>query len=194
MAYSEAPTWPKWEQQFHIYFAAAELEKKSKPTQTAILLNVAGPEAQEVYSTFAFPSPEAKNDVEVVLKQFKTHCQPHHNTVFERHRFWTRDQQDGESIDQWVTNLKTKATACEFGEQRDPLIRDKIVFGLKDDRVKERLLREPNLSMPKAIDICRAAEATKQQVQAMSKDPPATEVHTLQSKRRSTAAFQTETR
>ena len=135
---------------------AAELEKKSKPTQTAILLNVTGMEALEVYNSFLFADPKHKDNVEEVLKKFKSHCQPHHNTVFESHHFWTRDQQDGESIDQWVKDLKTKATACKFGVQQDSLIQDKIVFGLTDGRVKERLLREPNLTMQKAIDLCRA--------------------------------------
>ena len=38
---------------------------------------------------------------------------------------------------------------CEFDDQEDIMIRDKIVFSVNDDRVKERLLRESDLSLSK---------------------------------------------
>ena len=102
-----------------------------------------------------------------VLSKFKQYCNPRRNTVYERHRFWSRNQGEGETIDQWVTDRKTKASACEFGEQRDLLIRDKVVFGILDERVNERLLRKPKLDLVKALDLCRAAEATKQLIDCM---------------------------
>ena len=34
-----------------------------------------------------------------------------------------------------------KAKLCEFGDQEDLMIRDKVVFSVNDERVKERLLR-----------------------------------------------------
>ncbi len=114
--------------------------------------------------------PDPRQDVNAVLQQFKTYCNPRRNTVYERHRFWSRDQLEGEAVDQWITELKVKAALCEFSDQRDLLIRDKIVFDVRDERVKERLLRESDLTLQKALDICRAAEATKEQVQAMNKE------------------------
>ena len=41
-----------------------------------------------------------------------------------------------------------KSRIIEFDEQRELLIRDKIVFDIKDERVKERPLREPKLDLP----------------------------------------------
>jgi len=51
------------------------------------------------------------------------------------------------------------------------MIRDKIVFGMSDLRIKERLLREKGLDFAKAVDICRAAEASHTQIQSMCKMP-----------------------
>ena len=182
-----AEAWRRWEQQFTMYHRAAELAKKPEATQTAILLNIAGPEALDIYHTFTFAEGEDANTMATVLGKFKAYCQPHRNTVFERHRFWTREQEEDEPIDQWLTDLRTRAESCEFGDQRDLLIRDKIIFGIRDARVKERLLREPNLELPKAVDICRAAEATKFQVQAMAKEAvteaPAAQVHAFTDRR-----------
>ena len=44
------------------------------------------------------------------------------------------------------------------------------MFCVRDERVKERLLRESDLTLQKVLDICKAAEATKEQVQAMNKE------------------------
>ena len=50
------------------------------------------------------------------------------------------------------------------------MIRDHIVFTCQDTRLKERLLRESNLSLAKAIAICRAAEATREQIKTLNAD------------------------
>ena len=168
-----ANSWRKWEQQFRIYFQAAEVEKKSRQTQIAILLNVAGPEALETFNTFALDMQSEDVTLDGVLTRFRSYCQPRRNVVYERYRFWARNQLNGETVDQWVTDLRTRAATCEFGDQRDMIIRDKIVFGTSDERTKERLLREADLTLQKALDTCRAAEASRFQIQEMSKEPTA---------------------
>ena len=82
--------------------------------------------------------------------------------------FNTRNQQVGETIDQYVADLKTKVRSCEFGVLTDSLIKDRIVCGIIDDRTRSRLLREPDLSLQKALDICRANEATKTQMKLLT--------------------------
>ena len=47
------------------------------------------------------------------------------------------------------------------------MIRDKEVFGIRDDRIKERLLREADLTLNKAWCVCRAAAISKQQIDAI---------------------------
>ena len=68
----------------------------------------------------------------------------------------------------WVKDLRTHANTCEFGDDTDNMIRDKIVFGVTDSRIKERLLREPDLTLVKCWDICHAAESTCTQFKVMS--------------------------
>ena len=47
------------------------------------------------------------------------------------------------------------------------LVRDTIVVGIRDDAVRSRLLREVELDLQKAIDICRAAEQTRSHMDAL---------------------------
>ncbi|UYV80244.1 K02A2.6-like [Cordylochernes scorpioides] len=76
-------------------------------------------------------------------------------------------QKDGESIDSFITELKGLSTSCEFESQKDSLIRDRIVYGIQDKALQERLLREPNLTLLKAIEMCKTDEISKQQIKIM---------------------------
>ena len=132
--------------------------------QCAILLHTIGEEALEIYNTFRFATGEDPNKIAHLKKKFEDYFNPRKNTVFERYKFWECKQQDGESIDQFITELKTRAKSCEFGDQLKSLIRDRIVFGVSDTRLKERLLRESSdLTLEKAASLCRAAEASAKQ-------------------------------
>ena len=62
-----ADRWQKWKRQFEIYFDACELGEKSKPTQVAILLHAAGPEAQEIHRAFTWGDGEDKKNLKHVI-------------------------------------------------------------------------------------------------------------------------------
>lgn len=101
------------------------------------------------------------------------------NIVFERYKFWSRKQCDGESAKEWITALKGKASSCEFGEQKDQLIRDKIVFDINDKGLKERMLRESQLSLEDAIAICNTVEASRFQLKEMENSEHYKEIYAL---------------
>ena len=175
-----AQRWIRWEMTFRTYFKAAELKKKPKDIQVAILLNNAGPEAQEIHEHFEYDEElEDERDIETVFKKFQECCNPRKNTVYERYKFRCRTQTNDETIDKWVKELKTMSVNCEFGEQESSLIRDQVVFGVRDDRTKERMLRETDLPLKKAMEICRAAESTKTQMKEMSKSSEDPALHEL---------------
>ena len=79
--------------------------------------------------------------------------------------FFTYSQTNEQTIDKFITELKSRSRHCEFGTLRDSLIRDWIVTGIHHAKVRERLLRETDLTLDEAITICRAAEASKKQVE-----------------------------
>ena len=129
---------------------------------------MAGPEALEVYNTFAWQTDDDNSKVDKIIEKFDEYCNPRKNVTWERHKFNTRNQQPGESIDQYVTDLKTKAQTCEFDDLKDSLIRDRIVCGIICNKTRARLLKEGDLTLQKALDICRANEATSTQLKTLS--------------------------
>jgi len=76
-----------------------------------------------------------------VIDKFREYCTPRKNEVFERYKFIELTQVIGEFIDSFAAALRLRAKDCGFGDQTESLIRDRIVFGCVDTRVKERLLR-----------------------------------------------------
>ena len=162
--------WRKWKQRFELFSLASGLSSKDEGIQAATLLHVVGPDALEVYNTFSWEDGSDKNKAAKILEKFEAYCVPRRNITWERHMFNTRDQHDGETIDQYVTDLKTKAQTCEFKDLKDSLIRDRIVCGIHCDKTRSRLLREPDLTLQKAVDICRANETTSSQMKLFTGD------------------------
>ena len=66
-----------------------------------------------------------------------------------------------------MTDLHTKAAKCEFQAHESSVIRDNIVFGVHDTRIKERLLREADLTLACALGVCRAAETNNHKLDTM---------------------------
>ena len=89
------------------------------------------------------------------------------NVIYERYVFNKRDQEAGETFDNYVSTLRTLAQSCEFEMLRDQLIRDRIVCGIKDAVVRKKLLQEKELKLDRCIAICKAAEITSVQVRNM---------------------------
>ena len=158
-----AENWRKFKQEFELYMLAAGHDTKPPKQKIALLLHVARKQAIEVYNTFSFTAEE-EGKYESVIEKFNAYCNPKKNETYERYVFHSRKQLQGEPIEQFVTDLKLKAQTCQFDNLRDSMIRDRLVLGVSSQRVRERLLREDDLDLDKAVKICQAAEATEKQI------------------------------
>ncbi|KAL1451954.1 hypothetical protein WDU94_006279 [Cyamophila willieti] len=56
---------------------------------------------------------------------------------------------------------------CEFDKLRKDLVKDILVVGIKNIQLKERLLREDNLDLDKAVSICKTAEITSERIKTL---------------------------
>jgi len=139
-----------FEQGFDLFITATDSGDKREATRVAMFLSAIRAEARRVYNSFVFATEADKKKLEKVKDKFKDYCTPRKNKVFERYKFFELSQASGESIDSFAAALRLRAKDCGFvGDQTESLIRDRIVFGCVDARVKERLLREDNLTPAK---------------------------------------------
>ena len=56
---------------------------------------------------------------------------------------------------------------CDFRDLTSSLIRGRVVGGIRDDCLRERLRRETQLDLESCINICRAAESSKRQAREL---------------------------
>ena len=165
-----AGKWKKFHLAWTSYSLATELNKKAEPVQVVTLLTVIGEEAHDVYSTFTDWAAEGdKNKIVPVLTKFAEYCQPRRNAPFERYRFNRRSQEAGETYDQYKTALRKLAAGCDFNTiTPDEMLRDRLIFGIRDTKVRERLLRECDLTLAKTDEICRPAESMQAQMKVVA--------------------------
>ena len=83
--------------------------------------------------------------------------------IFERARFNMRVQTEGESVDNFITDLYTLAEFCDFSDLPDELIRDRLVAGIRDKALSERLQLEADLTLEKAVNLVRQKEVVRKQ-------------------------------
>ena len=160
-----AQTFRSWRRQMAIFLLASGASEKSKAAQTAVNLNCAGVQVQEAYDQFVFDDAGDKNDPKIVLEKLAAYCEPRSSEVIESHRFWNLPYR--EPFDVFLTDLRSRADLCNFSDQKDRLLRDKLVFSVTG-KMQELLLREKGLDLWKTIEICRSMENSVLRQQEMS--------------------------
>ncbi|XP_070392613.1 uncharacterized protein [Dermacentor albipictus] len=180
--------WEEWREAFTIYELACEYNTKPKSARKALLLHVLGPHARRIGQTFP-PDPAAGNEdadpVEYILDKFDELYRPYKNVIQAAAVFNSMVQKPGQSIDDFVTDLRRQAQKCDFGDKCDRLIGDRVVVGIRDGALRERLFRERDLTLEKIVSACKAAEISKKHVQEIGtsdQQPEVNAVHTYNRK------------
>ena len=201
-----AENWRVFEQEYDIFIAAAHYDKPAR-TKAYILLNLAGSEAIERERSFVYapavrgpdvdgqPGPEvtpaeSKEDPECLKRKFREICSPQINITMERHKFFTRSQNQGEPIESYVTDLRIKAKPCNFGTLQEELIKDRLVCGIIDDNLRKILLRDSGLTLARAVSVCQIYEQTETHTRTLSSPHAPTSVDSLQYKGRQKQRFE----
>ena len=55
------------------------------------------------------------------------------------------------AIHQFITALQSQTDVCDYGEMRDELVRDRIVVGVNDAKLREYLIDVGNLTLASRI-------------------------------------------
>ena len=154
--------WPKWIRRFERFRCASGLDKKSQEIQVNTLVYSMGDEADDILTSFHLSS-EDKAKYDVVKEKFEGYFVKRRNVIFERAKFNQRRQEPGEPVDSFITSLHCLAEHCGCGDLHNQMIRDRIVVGLQDISLSEKLQLDPDLTLEKAVTAARQKEAVKQQ-------------------------------
>ena len=174
-------SWKTWRDEFGLYvdLTIPGEEDKDAKKKVKLFCYLVGESGRELLDTLMGDEPMSAWTLEGIISKFDDHCNPSINETVERYRFFTRNQSGSETIDSYVTELKLLAKTCNFGTLRDSLIRDRIVCGLNDASMRERLLREKKLELDVCVQLCRAAELSRENCRTIAGPTMEEEVHAV---------------
>ena len=134
--------WHRWFKSFQTYLVACGLDDKSvsDARRRPILVHCLGTEGQRVFSSLDESSGSYEESTAALKRQFG----PKHSVIMSRYKFRQRSQQAGESVIQFVAALRELATFCSFGGLCEEMIRDQLIEKTSVNRIRERLLMEPD--------------------------------------------------
>ncbi|KAI5721077.1 hypothetical protein M8J77_015726 [Diaphorina citri] len=83
------------------------------------------------------------------------------NVIYARHCLATRQQNTGETVDQYLQVLKHISKDCKFEPvtaqlYKEEYIRDAFISGLSSARIRQRLLENTTLTLDEAFNQARA--------------------------------------
>ena len=164
--------WPRWKRRFELYRCASALDKEDEARQVSVLLYSMGEAAADVLTSTNIADEDRKKYAKVVEK-FDEFFRVRRNVIFERAKFNSRNQGAEESAEQYITALYSLVETCEYNpEMVEELLRDRLVVGMKDKALSERLQLDPELTLGKAKKMVRQKEAVKEQCQQLQSDKP----------------------
>ncbi|KAL1446091.1 hypothetical protein WDU94_005685 [Cyamophila willieti] len=166
-----AAAWKLWLQRFKLFLSANgyDSEDAKEDKQVAMFLHLIGEHCLVIFNSFGLNNKLENKSLKLndVIEKFNDHFVPKKNLTYVRHKFFTRSQEESESIENYVAALNKMSYECEFDKLRKDLVKDILVVGIKNIQLKERLLREDNLDLDKAVSICKTAEITSERIKTL---------------------------
>lgn len=85
----------------------------------------------------------------------------------QRFKFNSRTRKAGESVAEYLSQLRALAEYCNYGESLDIMLRDRFVCGIENKSMQRKMLTESELTLTKAVDIALSIEAAEKDTQML---------------------------
>ena len=169
--------WTAYCERLEQYMVANDIQDVGK--KRAILLSACGAATYQLIRNLVAPGKPTDHTFEQLVKQVTDHLTPPPSAIMQRYKFNSRAQKDGETVADYVAELRRLSEHCKF-DSLDEMLRDRLVCGIRDVRVQRRLLAEADLDFKKAFEFAQAAEVADTNAKVLQKPSPAA-VHAVPS-------------
>ena len=153
--------WVLYTERLDQFFLANEITNDTK--KVAVLLTAIGPKAYSLLRNLLAPVNPATKEYEELIDVMKDHLRPKPVVIAERFKFHRRNQGDGETVAQYMVELRKLAEYCDFKDYLNEDLRDRFVCGLQSEATQRRLLTEAELNLKKAFETAQGMETASKQ-------------------------------
>ena len=190
--YPATDDWSTYVERLEHYFIANDIITEAKRRST--LLTLAGPEVYLLACNLVAPDKSGDKSYDDLVALIKKHYSPKPSIIIQRYKFHTRVHNQGESIANFVADLRNIAKHCEFNDALDDMLRDRLVCSVNEPKIQKRLLAEPKLTLTSAFDLAQALETASKDlldIQLSQAQPLIGDVSTnqVQDKRQGTTCY-----
>ena len=112
----------------------------------ATLLTLIGPTTYQQLTDLVAPAKPNEKTFEQLVEVLTKHYSPKKGEIMQRHRFYTRSRQTGETVAEFVADLRCLAAHCRFGDTLETMLRDRIVCGINNSSIQKKLFCETDLT------------------------------------------------
>ena len=85
--------------------------------------------------------------------------QPRLNTIGQHYKFFKPDRLPNKTVAEYLAALNSLSEFCEFGDKLEEYLRDRLVCGIGNERILQKLLSIRELTLKGATDHAIAIEA-----------------------------------
>ncbi|KAI5725262.1 hypothetical protein M8J77_013115 [Diaphorina citri] len=151
--------WLVYKEVVDMFMLANRIEESRK---VPILLSAIGEKTVQVLRQLYDPeSPSCKSYVEL-CEILRLHFAPRVSIYRKRIEFYDLKQLPGESINQWYLRIKKLAMVCNFGNQLENVLKDKLVTGLQQGKILDELCEKGlTLTLPDTLETALNKEASQ---------------------------------
>ena len=141
------------------------LKSKTEEEWCNYIMLWVGEKGRELHSTWNLSAEDAKKR-EKYYEQLEAYVKLKSNKIYSRYKFKSRVQKEDEPFEQFVMDLRILIKNCGYAtdELKNEMVRDHIVFGIRNGKIREELIKEGSeLTLDKCIDIARTYELSQTQ-------------------------------
>ena len=128
-----------------------------------MFLTVIGGRAYALLRNLLAPTKPADKSYGELVKVMKNHLKPTPPVIAERFKFHRRNQRDGETVAQYLAEMRKLTEQCDLKEYLEEALRDRLVCGLRSEAIQRKLLVEESLTLQRAYEIAHSMEIANRQ-------------------------------
>lgn len=151
-------------ERFELFVQANDIKEEKK---LPVFLTVIGAEAYEVLKNIVVPASPSEATYVEAKRLLKEHYSPRSSVIAERCRFNKRTQHEGESVENFIVELKHLARKCNYGDFLQDALRDRLVAGVRNEEIQRALFAEEKLTFESACKIALDREMAAREAALM---------------------------
>ncbi len=148
-------SWEEYSERLQYFLVANGITDTNR--QKAILLTSIGASNFSLLRSLVSADGIATKSFEGLQEVLKVHFSPKPSEVGQRFKFNSCVRKPGESVATFLARLRSLTEHCNFGDSLEPMLRDRVVYGINDRAIQKRLLAESSdkLTFKRAVELAQ---------------------------------------